>query len=89
MNAMIVETCFVEATEDVALYRRLGPDAIGKSIAEAIANKKVPTSTTSSSGETFYRVIAGSYKERVNAEKRKSELEAKGFTGVFLEAFKK
>lgn len=92
MNAMIVETCFVEATEDVALYRRLGPDAIGKSIAEAIANKKVPTSTTSStssSGETLYRVIAGSYKERVNAEKRKSELESKGFTGVFLEAFKK
>ena len=92
MNAMIVETCFVEAIEDVALYRRLGPDAIGKSIAEAIANKKVPTSTTSStssSGETFYRVIAGSYKERANAEKRKSELEAKGFTGVFLEAFKK
>ena len=92
MNAMIVETCFVEATEDVALYRRLGPDAIGKSIAEEIANKKVPTSTissTSSSGETFYRVIAGSYKERVNAEKRKSELEDKGFTGVFLEAFKK
>ena len=41
MNAMIVETCFVEATEDVALYRRLGADAIGKSIAEAIANKKV------------------------------------------------
>ena len=41
MNAMIVETCFVEATEDVALYKRLGSDVIGKSIAEAIANKKV------------------------------------------------
>lgn len=40
MNAMIVETCFVEATEDVALYKRLGPDAIGKAIAEAISNKK-------------------------------------------------
>ena len=83
---------FFRSTEDVALYRGLGADAIGKSIAESIANKKVPTSTTSStssSGETFYRVIAGSYKERANAEKRKSELEAKGFTGVFLEAFKK
>ena len=42
MKAMIVETCFVEATEDVELYKRLGPDEIGKKIAEAIANKKVP-----------------------------------------------
>ena len=41
MASVIVEVCFVEATEDVALYKRLGPDAIGKSIAEAIINKKV------------------------------------------------
>ena len=38
MKAMIVETCFVEATEDVALYKRLGPDAVGKKIAESIVN---------------------------------------------------
>ncbi|MDU4883947.1 peptidoglycan-binding protein [uncultured Clostridium sp.] len=36
MKAMIVETCFVEATEDVELYRKLGADTIGKVIAEAI-----------------------------------------------------
>lgn len=90
MKAMIVETCFVEATEDVALYKRLGPDAIGKKIAEAIANKKIPATTiTTSTGETYYRCIAGSFKDKANAEKRKAELEAKGFTGVFLEAFKK
>ena len=41
MKAMIVEVCFVEATEDVALYRKLGADAIGKAIAEAIVNKKI------------------------------------------------
>ena len=41
MASIIVETCFVEATEDVALYKRLGPDAIGKAIAEAISNKKL------------------------------------------------
>lgn len=41
MASIIVETCFVEATEDVALYRKLGPDAIGKAIAEAISNKKL------------------------------------------------
>lgn len=41
MKAMIVEICFVEATKDVALYKKLGPDAIGKTIAEAIANQKI------------------------------------------------
>lgn len=41
MVAMIVEVCFVEATEDVALYKKLGADAIGKAIAEAIVNKKI------------------------------------------------
>lgn len=41
MPSVIVEVCFVEATEDVALYRNLGADAVGKAIAEAISNKKV------------------------------------------------
>ena len=38
MKSMIVETCFVEATEDVELYKKLGSDTIGKAIAEAIVN---------------------------------------------------
>lgn len=46
MKAMIVETCFVEATEDVELYKKLGPDSIGKAIAEAIVNGKVSENTT-------------------------------------------
>ena len=92
MKSMIIEVCFVEATEDVALYRSLGPDTVGKTIAEAIANKKVveaPTQVSNNQGETYYRVVAGSYKDRENAEERKRQLEAKGFTGVFLEAIKK
>ena len=44
MASIIVEVCFVEATEDVALYRRIGPDAIGKAIAEAISNRKIEVS---------------------------------------------
>lgn len=46
MKAMIVETCFVEATEDVELYRKIGADAIGKAIAEAIVNGKAAENTT-------------------------------------------
>ena len=41
MKAMIIEVCFVEATGDVSLYKKLGPDAIGKTIAEAIVNQKI------------------------------------------------
>ena len=41
MLAMIVEVCFVEATGDVNLYKKLGADAIGKAIAEAIVNQKI------------------------------------------------
>lgn len=43
MKAMIIEVCFVEATEDVALYKKLGYDLIGKTIALAITNKKIST----------------------------------------------
>ena len=46
MKSMIVETCFVEATEDVELYKKLGPDTIGQAIAEAIVNDKVSESDT-------------------------------------------
>ena len=41
---MIIEVCFVEATGDVSLYKRLGHDLIGKTIAECIADKKISTS---------------------------------------------
>lgn len=41
MASIIVEVCFVEATEDVALYQKIGADTIGKSIAYAISNKKM------------------------------------------------
>lgn len=48
MKSMIVEVCFVEATEDVALYNKVGYDYIGKTIAEALVNRSsgvTPTPT--------------------------------------------
>ena len=54
MKAMIVEVCFVEATEDVALYKKLGPDTIGKVIAEAIANKKIDNTTSRGDKNVIY-----------------------------------
>ncbi|MGG7096232.1 N-acetylmuramoyl-L-alanine amidase [Clostridium sardiniense] len=41
MKSMIIETCFVEATRDVELYKALGADKIGKAIAEGILNKTI------------------------------------------------
>lgn len=41
MKAMIIEVCFTDSEADVALYRRLGPDTIGKAIAEAILGHSV------------------------------------------------
>ena len=45
MKAMIIEVCFVEASEDVALYKKLGHDLIGKTIAQAITNKNITIPT--------------------------------------------
>ena len=41
MPAILIETCFVDNAADAAAYRRVGPDAIGKCIAECIAGKTV------------------------------------------------
>ena len=44
MKAMIIEVCFVEATGDVVLYKELGYNLIGKTIAQAITNKNITIS---------------------------------------------
>ena len=41
MKAMIIEVCFVESIGDVGLYKKLGHDLIGKTIAQAIVNKNI------------------------------------------------
>ena len=46
MDAVLVEVCFCEATEDIALYRKLGPDIIGKAIAEGILGHTISGNST-------------------------------------------
>lgn len=69
MKSMIVEVCFVEATEDVALYKKVGYDYIGKTIAEALVNRSsgvtptptpepVPTPTPQPTSKNYHRWIA-------------------------------
>lgn len=75
MPSMIIETCFVEATEDVALYKRLGPDLISKTIAEYISNKNIPSTPnnnnnipTSSSKELWKLSISGAIVKELQRE---------------------
>lgn len=71
MKSMIVEVCFVEATEDVALYKKVGYDYIGKAIAEALVNRSsgvtptptptpepVPTPTPQPTSKNYHSWIA-------------------------------
>ena len=71
MKSMIVEVCFVEATEDVALYKKVGYDYIGKTIAEALVNRNsgvtptptptpepVPTQTPQPTSKNYHSWIA-------------------------------
>ncbi|MCM1991999.1 N-acetylmuramoyl-L-alanine amidase [Oceanirhabdus seepicola] len=41
MPAIIAEVCFVEATEDVAIYLNHGPHVIAKAIAEGVTGQTV------------------------------------------------
>ena len=52
MKAMIIEVCFVEASEDVALYKKLGHDLIGKTIVQAITNNNIAISNVPNSNNT-------------------------------------
>lgn len=46
MPAIIVETCFCEATEDIAIYKEKGPDLIGNLIANGIAGENIVVTST-------------------------------------------
>ncbi|MCD3202821.1 glucosaminidase domain-containing protein [Clostridium botulinum] len=46
-SAMIIEVCFVESTTDVATYKNVGSDSIGKAIVEGIFDIKINNSNTS------------------------------------------
>ena len=76
MAAMIIEVCFVEATADVELYRKVGSDGVGRAIAEGIANKIVPVSSLNAT--KLYRVISGSYSNIENARNQVRALKEKG-----------
>lgn len=52
-KALLIEICFVDDKDDYLWYKSVGPDAIGKAIAEAVLNKKIKTTTAAKIKSTF------------------------------------
>lgn len=50
MPAILIEICFVDSAADAEAYRRVGPDAIGKAIAECIVGKAIGTPQAAKAG---------------------------------------
>ena len=87
-KAILVECCFVDDKDDVALYnyktmaKAIAEGVHGSSITESVSN------TSNTSKTVCYRVVAGSYKEKANADKLVSELKSKGYP-AFIDIYKK
>lgn len=86
-KAILVECCFVDDYDDIKAYNY---KTMAKAIAEGIHGSTIKEATTSTpvASNKYYRVVAGSYTVRANAEKTVNELKAKGF-GAFLATFTK
>ncbi|MBW9157234.1 N-acetylmuramoyl-L-alanine amidase [Clostridium tagluense] len=81
MTTVLVEVCFVEATEDVALYKKLGAERVGKAIAEAIKGHSI-------SG-TVAKVTVPVPATRVNNSiaQLQAELNRQGFGNLVVDGF--
>ena len=81
--SILIETCFVDSVQDSNTYK-VNKEHIGKLIAEAINRKEI-----SMPSEVFYRVIAGSYSNKENAQKQIENLKKKGIDNAFIDIYKK
>ena len=79
---VLVECCFVDDKDDVKLYN---PKTMAKAIAQGIINKTIEDKKIT---DEYYRVIAGSFRNRQYAEDTKNKLIKLGFN-PFIEVYKK
>lgn len=99
ISLAIIEVGFIDTSDLQKIQNNI--DDIGFFIAKYIAKlcdvelskpeapkpveKPVDNTTTA---DVYYRVVCGSFKARENAETRKKELEAKGYSGVFIDIYR-
>ena len=81
--SVLIETCFVDSKHDTDTYK-VNKEHVGKLIAEAINRKEI-----SMPSEVFYRVVAGSYSNKENAQKQIENLKKKGIDNAFIDIYKK
>ena len=79
---ILVECCFVDDKDDIKLYNA---KSIAKAIAQGILNKTIEDKKTT---DEYYRVVAGSFRNRTYAEDAKNKLIKLGFN-PFIEVYKK
>ena len=83
---VLIETCFVDSKADTEKYLA-NKDKVGKLIAEAIHRREIEEIKEAS--EIFYRVVAGSFSKRENAEQQLKLLNDKWIKGGFIDIYKK
>lgn len=87
--AVLIEIGFVDNTEDNNLFDAKRNEII-KGLAKAILAQvgidyiEPPAPTQAESGQTLYRVMAGSYSVRENAENQVQKLKAAGFDACIM-----
>ena len=86
-SSILIEVCFVDSKHDTDTYK-VNKDLVGKLIAEGIHGKDIKASNEETTG-IFYRVVAGSYSKRENAEAQAELLRNKGINSVFIDVYKK
>ena len=86
-TSILIETCFVDSKHDTDTYK-VNKDLVGKLIAEGIHGADIKASNEETTG-IFYRVIAGSYSSRENAEAQIKLLKEKGINSAFIDVYKK
>ena len=79
---ILVECCFIDDLDDIKLYN---PKSMAKAIAQGILNKAIEDKKTT---DEYYRVIAGSFRNRQYAEDTKNKLIKLGFN-PFIEVYRK
>ena len=80
--ALLIEVCFIDDKDDMEVYKK-SPKMVAKAIVEGILNKSI-IDEVKTSVNGFYRVLAGSYKEKSNAIKRQEELKSKGINTTII-----
>lgn len=94
MTACLTENMFIDTKKDADLLKNnkfindLAQGYVNGIVKFTGIKKKKPKKTSTNKGDTFYRVVAGSYKNRKNADDQVKKLKKLGID-VFIDVYKK